>query len=41
MVPNFGDYIGSASGGNHVFSVWADGRNGIPDVYFARIAGTG
>jgi hypothetical protein len=41
IVPNFGDYIGSFSGGNHVFPAWADGRNGVPDVFTAPILGTG
>ncbi len=35
--PNFGDYIGSASAGTLVLPVWADGRNGIPDTFFAPI----
>jgi hypothetical protein len=39
--PNFGDYIGSASGGNHLFPVWADGRNGVPDTFHADILGAG
>jgi hypothetical protein len=39
--PNFGDYIGSASGGNRVFPVWADGRNGVPDTFYATIQGAG
>ncbi len=39
--PNFGDYIGSASGGNHLFPVWADSRNGVPDVFHADILGAG
>lgn len=39
--PNFGDYIGSATGGNHVFPVWADGRNGIPDTFYATLQGAG
>ena len=33
--PNFGDYIGSASGGNRVLTVWGDGRNGAPDTFYA------
>jgi len=37
--PNFGDYIGSASGGNHAFPIWADGRNGVPDTFYATILG--
>jgi len=39
--PNFGDYIGSATGGNHVFPVWADGRNGVPDTFYATLQGAG
>jgi hypothetical protein len=35
--PNFGDYIGSFNGGNQIFPVWADGRNGVPDTFFAAI----
>ncbi len=41
ITPNFGDYIGSFSGGNHVFPAWADGRNGVPDVFEAPILGAG
>ena len=41
ITPNFGDYIGSVSGGNHVFPTWADGRNGVPDVFTAPILGAG
>lgn len=41
IVPNFGDYIGSAPGGNRVLPVWADGRNGVPDVFFAHGLGAG
>lgn len=39
--PNFGDYIGSAAGGNRVFPFWADGRNGVPDAFSANILGAG
>lgn len=39
--PNMGDYIGSAGGGNRVFPVWADGRNGVPDTFIANILGAG
>lgn len=39
--PNFGDYIGSAVGGSHVFPVWADGRNGVPDTFYATLQGAG
>ena len=41
ITPNFGDYIGSVSGGNHVNPSWADGRNGVPDVFSAPILGGG
>ena len=41
VTPNFGDYIGSAAGGNHVFPVWADGRNGVPDTFYATLQGAG
>ncbi len=39
--PNFGDYIGSAAGGNRALPVWADGRNGVPDVFFSQALGAG
>ncbi len=39
--PNFGDYIGTAPGGNHIFATWADGRNGIPDTFYATLQGAG
>jgi hypothetical protein len=35
--PNFGDYITSVSVGTDVLVTWSDGRNGDPDIYFARI----
>ncbi len=35
--PNFGDYLGSTSLGNRIFPVWADGRNGVPDTFFAPV----
>lgn len=35
VTPNFGDYIGSTSGQGRVLSTWADGRNGIPDTFYA------
>ncbi len=41
IIPNMGDYIFSVSKGNHVFPVWADGRNGIPDTFFATGLGAG
>jgi hypothetical protein len=39
--PNFGDYIGSASAGNRTLASWADGRNGVPDTFYAAILGAG
>ncbi len=36
--PNFGDYIGHVSKSNRVMVTWADGRNGVPDVFYATIA---
>ncbi len=36
---NFGDYIGTASGGNRTFVTWPDGRNGVSDVFFAEVHG--
>jgi hypothetical protein len=41
IFPNFGDYISSFATGNHVFPVWADGRNGVPDTFDAVILGSG
>jgi hypothetical protein len=35
--PNFGDYNTAVSAGNQLFATWADGRNGVPDTYFAKI----
>ena len=35
--PNFGDYIGSSIG-DTIQATWADGRNGVPDTFFAPIA---
>jgi hypothetical protein len=35
VTPNFGDYIGSTSGGNRVLATWGDGRNGVPDTFYA------
>jgi hypothetical protein len=41
IIPNFGDYNGiaaTASGTKSFsFTVWADGRNGNPDVFFSRV----
>lgn len=41
IFPNYGDYIGGTSGANRVLPVWADGRNGIPDTFFAPFLGPG
>ncbi|HEY6866719.1 MAG TPA: hypothetical protein VI792_05640, partial [Candidatus Eisenbacteria bacterium] len=34
--PNQGDYIALVADGTALEAAWADGRNGDPDVYFAR-----
>ena len=39
VTPNLGDYIGSASAGALVLPIWADGRDGVPDTFFAPIFG--
>jgi hypothetical protein len=39
--PNFGDYIGATFGGNRVLATWADGRNGVPDTFYATGLGAG
>ncbi|HSF38413.1 MAG TPA: sialidase family protein [Thermoanaerobaculia bacterium] len=36
---NYGDYLGTASGGNRTFVLWPDGRNGVTDVFFAEVKG--
>jgi hypothetical protein len=36
IIPNFGDYNTAVSGGNRLFATWADGRNGFPEVFFAK-----
>ena len=36
---NYGDYIGTASGGNRTFVTWPDGRNGVTDVFFSEVKG--
>jgi hypothetical protein len=38
---NFGNYIGISSAGNRTFAIFPDGRNGVPDVYFAELTATG
>lgn len=37
MFPTFGDYIVARSAGNRLLAAWADGRNGVPEVFFATI----
>ncbi len=37
IVPNFGDYIFTVSTGNKDHVTWADGRNGVPDVFYATV----
>ncbi|HSS62975.1 MAG TPA: sialidase family protein [Gammaproteobacteria bacterium] len=39
--PNFGDYNGAASAGNRLYVTWADGRSGVPDVFFSEILSAG
>ncbi len=39
--PNFGDYIDARSAGNRVLASWGDGRNGIPDSFYATALGAG
>ncbi|HKW75733.1 MAG TPA: hypothetical protein VJN64_09430 [Terriglobales bacterium] len=41
ITPNFGDYIGSFSGGNRVFAAWGDSRSGAVDVEAVPILGAG
>lgn len=36
LTPNFGDYNDAASVGTSLLATWADGRNGVPDVFFTR-----
>lgn len=38
IVPNFGDYIHAVGEekGEDLLITWADGRNGVPDTFFAR-----
>lgn len=37
IVPNFGDYIFHVSNSNQVHVTWADGRNGVPDVFYSTV----
>jgi hypothetical protein len=41
MFPNMGDYSQLVSDGSAVHAVWADGRDGTPDVYYSRITNLG
>jgi hypothetical protein len=34
---NFRGYISSIPVGNRVLATWTDGRNGVPDVFFAEV----
>jgi hypothetical protein len=34
---NFGDILGLYTTGARTFAVWPDGRNGVPDAYFAEL----
>jgi len=36
LSPNFGDYNDAETLGQALLVTWADGRNGIPDVFFAK-----
>lgn len=37
---NFGDILGIYTTGSRTFVVWPDGRNGVPDAYFAELGAT-
>jgi hypothetical protein len=37
IIPNFGDYIFHVSKSNRVMTTWADGRNGVPDAFYATV----
>jgi len=41
MYPNMGDYIGATTAGTHIYTTWADGRNGVPDTFFSSMHVTG
>jgi hypothetical protein len=41
VTPNFGDYIGATAAGNRTLATWGDGRNGVPDTFYATILGAG
>ncbi|MCA1615314.1 MAG: exo-alpha-sialidase [Acidobacteria bacterium] len=37
IFPRFGDYIAGRVAGRRLLAAWTDGRNGVPDVFFATI----
>src|SRR5262249_7523220 len=37
MFPNMGDYSQLITDGGNVHAIWADGRDGTPDPYYARL----
>jgi len=39
LFSNFGDYLGIFAGEERSFAVWTDGREGVPDAYFAWLEG--
>jgi hypothetical protein len=41
LFSNFGDYLGVFPTGDRLFAVWTDGRNGVPDAYFAELVDSG
>ena len=41
MYPNMGDYSQLVADGTDVHAVWADGRGGTPDAFYARITNLG
>jgi hypothetical protein len=41
LIPNFGDYNTAVSAEDRLYATWADGRNGIPEVFFAEILTAG
>ncbi|HKH43543.1 MAG TPA: sialidase family protein [Thermoanaerobaculia bacterium] len=37
LFPNFGDFVGLSAGRDRSYAIWTDGRNGVPDAYFATL----
>jgi len=37
VTPNFGDYIDLFANSNKIHVTWADGRNGVPDVFYSTV----